>query len=134
MPPSAVPTALPQQVTASPQQIQTASLGQIPTAMGPLRTCVSCRRTYAKPRLVRLVRVRDRIEVDASATMPGRGCYVCDDPECITTALQRDAKRIRKALRLSSGRATVDGESLRDAWQRAVAPPSRSENEVKMQN
>ena len=47
----------------------------------PIRTCLGCRRRRPKEEMLRLVRAADgRVRVDGIA--PGRGAYVCRDPEC----------------------------------------------------
>jgi len=51
----------------------------------PQRTCVGCRRARAKEELVRLVRRSDGTVV-ADARGPGRGAYVCPDPDCVARA------------------------------------------------
>jgi hypothetical protein len=54
----------------------------------PLRTCVACRRTLAKRELIRIVRGPDAsIEVDLKGKRPGRGAYLCHQPECWEAAL-----------------------------------------------
>ncbi len=50
--------------------------------------CVICRRRFAKPQLLRFVSageggaVGNGLEADASQAKPGRGRYVCSDPQC----------------------------------------------------
>jgi len=49
----------------------------------PLRTCISCREVKNKQELVRLVSSANRsIMVDTSGHQPGRGAYLCRQPEC----------------------------------------------------
>ena len=54
----------------------------------PVRMCVICRRRFAKPQLLRHVLAADGgtagngLEADVFAVKPGRGWYVCDDPQC----------------------------------------------------
>jgi hypothetical protein len=65
---------------------------------GPRRTCVVCRRVRAKRELVRLVRGADgTVVVDRGARMPGRGAYLCQDPECAARLLK--AGRLNQAFR-----------------------------------
>ena len=65
---------------------------------GPHRTCVVCRRVRSKHELVRLVRRPDgRVVVDRAATMPGRGAYLCDGPECVAGLLK--AGRLSQAFK-----------------------------------
>lgn len=54
---------------------------------GPVRMCVVCRRRFAKSQLLRHVPAPEGaagngLEADEAQTRPGRGCYVCDDPNC----------------------------------------------------
>ncbi|HEY8819859.1 MAG TPA: YlxR family protein [Dehalococcoidia bacterium] len=49
----------------------------------PQRTCVICRTTTAKRALVRLVRTSEgSVRVDPTGKQPGRGAYLCVDPDC----------------------------------------------------
>ena len=65
---------------------------------GPRRTCVVCRRVRAKRELVRLAcRADGTIVVDRGATLPGRGAYLCDDPECAARLVK--AGRLNQAFR-----------------------------------
>ncbi len=64
---------------------------------GPRRTCIVCRRVRPKRDLVRLARRADgRVVVDRPATLPGRGAYVCDGPECAGLV---KAGRVNQAFR-----------------------------------
>ena len=66
----------------------------------PVRTCVACRRARPRTELVRVVRTPDDgVTVEETATTPGRGAYVCRDPDCITTATRDDGHKLRRALR-----------------------------------
>lgn len=55
---------------------------------GPVRMCVVCRRRFAKSQLMRHVPAPEGVaagnglEADEAQTRPGRGWYVCDDPQC----------------------------------------------------
>ena len=55
---------------------------------GPVRMCVVCRRRFAKSQLMRHVPAPEGVaagnglEADKAQTRPGRGWYVCDDPQC----------------------------------------------------
>jgi uncharacterized protein len=72
----------------------------------PMRTCLGCRRRRAKRELVRLARRPDGIVVvDTAGTGPGRGAYVCGEPECVERALKagRLAHAFRAACRLGEG-------------------------------
>ena len=91
----------------------------------PARMCVGCRRSFAKPHLLRFVRHGDRIVADRSQRLPGRGGYVCERLECRRRALEKDAARLRRALRLGSIRATVDEEAVRTLRPRLPLPQGR---------
>jgi predicted RNA-binding protein YlxR (DUF448 family) len=75
------------------------------------RTCVSCRSTQDKRRLVRFVRTsvsdagcpqgpgerRFEVQIDESGKKAGRGAYLCASPECFAAA--RRGKKLDRALR-----------------------------------
>nr|MBN1229085.1 YlxR family protein [Anaerolineae bacterium] len=53
----------------------------------PQRTCVVCKQVASKRTLTRLVRQPDgRIQIDPGGKMPGRGAYICQNPDCWRTA------------------------------------------------
>ena len=55
----------------------------------PMRQCVGCREMKPKKELVRVVRAPDgTLSLDFRGKAPGRGAYVCPDPECLK-ALER---------------------------------------------
>ena len=59
----------------------------------PLRQCVGCREHRPKPELIRVVRSPEgEVSLDFKGKKPGRGAYVCPDPEC--------QKRARKSRAL----------------------------------
>lgn len=50
----------------------------------PLRKCVGCCEMKPKKELVRVVRSPEgEISLDLTSRKPGRGAYVCHDPECL---------------------------------------------------
>ena len=56
----------------------------------PLRQCLGCREMKPKRELIRVVRSPEgEISLDFHGKKPGRGAYLCPQPECL--------KRIRKA-------------------------------------
>jgi predicted RNA-binding protein YlxR (DUF448 family) len=74
----------------------------------PERTCVACRSArpeqakQPKRELVRLVRSSDgRVSVDPTGKKPGRGAYLCDNPDCWQTGLRRGA--LERALKTTLG-------------------------------
>lgn len=64
----------------------------------PQRTCVACRTTGDKRKLVRAVRTPEgSVEVDPSGKRDGRGAYLCARPACWEAALKNG--RLAAALR-----------------------------------
>lgn len=59
----------------------------------PQRQCLGCREMKAKQELIRIVRSPEgEISLDFHGKKPGRGAYLCSDPQCL--------KRIRKSKAL----------------------------------
>lgn len=53
----------------------------------PLRQCVGCREMKPKAQLVRVVRSPEgEIALDFRGKAPGRGAYVCPNPDCLKKA------------------------------------------------
>jgi len=63
----------------------------------PHRTCVNCGSTTAKRELVRLVRTPGGVEPDPTGKRPGRGAYLCHNPDCWESAVRKS--RLEHALR-----------------------------------
>ena len=67
----------------------------------PQRTCIACRQKRPKVTLARLVRAADgRVHVDERGEAPGRGAYVCPDPDCVRRAF--NAGRLGHAFKRTS--------------------------------
>lgn len=65
----------------------------------PQRMCVGCRRTCDKDKLLRLARVADnRVIVDHTGFLGGRGAYLCRSRHCWEHALKR--RSLAKALHI----------------------------------
>lgn len=65
----------------------------------PQRMCVGCGELKAKKELMRVVRTpAGEIELDLSPAgkKPGRGAYLCRNPECLAKAVK--AKRLERSL------------------------------------
>jgi predicted RNA-binding protein YlxR (DUF448 family) len=79
--------------------------------LGPQRTCVGCRQVKSKGELVRLVAGPGRVQVDLSATAPGRGAYLCRTPACWTLAERRRAldRAIRAMVTVDDWRRLREG-------------------------
>ena len=74
--------------------------------MVPVRRCVGCRQSDSKDKLLRVVVQAGRVVIDESATLPGRGAYIHNDPSCIESSLR--SKAWSRALR----EPAVDLEAL----------------------
>lgn len=50
----------------------------------PLRMCIACREMKEKRQMLRIVKnTEGEISLDKTGKKPGRGAYICDNPECI---------------------------------------------------
>lgn len=64
----------------------------------PIRTCVSCRESSEKKRLIRIVRCADgNVVIDPGGKMPGRGAYLCGAKKCTDSAIKMN--KLGRALR-----------------------------------
>jgi predicted RNA-binding protein YlxR (DUF448 family) len=68
---------------------------------------VGCGRSRPKSELLRFVRVEGRVVRDPDGRAPGRGAYLCRDPECLRLADRRGAFK-------RSVRAAVEGPADRE--------------------
>ncbi|WP_130870428.1 RNase P modulator RnpM [Intestinimonas massiliensis (ex Afouda et al. 2020)] len=63
----------------------------------PLRQCVGCREMKPKPELIRVVKSPEgEVSLDFKGKKPGRGAYVCPDPECLKKA--RKSRALERAF------------------------------------
>lgn len=63
----------------------------------PLRQCLGCREMKPKGELIRVVRAPDgAISLDFRGKKPGRGAYLCPDPECLARA--RKGRALERAF------------------------------------
>lgn len=63
----------------------------------PLRQCVGCRGMKPKPELIRVVKSPEgEVSLDFKGKKPGRGAYVCPDPECLKKA--RKSRALERAF------------------------------------
>lgn len=61
---------------------------------GPQRTCIVCRQTKDKKRLVRYVVAPDgAVLVDYRQRLPGRGAYTCISIQCLSNAVKKNSFR-----------------------------------------
>ena len=74
----------------------------------PLRMCLGCREMKFKSELVRVVKSPEgEVSVDEVGKKPGRGAYVCRNPECY--------KRVVKSKALSRAFRTAIPEDITNA-------------------
>ena len=63
----------------------------------PLRQCLGCREMKPKRELIRAVRSPEgEVSLDFKGRKPGRGAYVCPNPECLKRA--RKARALERAF------------------------------------
>ncbi|KUG03306.1 putative nucleic-acid-binding protein implicated in transcription termination [hydrocarbon metagenome] len=63
----------------------------------PQRMCIGCRNMKNKKDLIRIVRTpQGDIELDTHGKKPGRGAYMCADPDCFKKSVK--SKGLEKAL------------------------------------
>ena len=63
----------------------------------PVRQCLGCREHKPKNELIRVVRSPEgEVSLDFKGKKPGRGAYVCPDPECLKKA--RKSKALERAF------------------------------------
>ena len=68
----------------------------------PVRQCVACRQQKKKPQLARITRTpQGDIVYDPKGKAPGRGAYLCPDPECVRKA--RKSKALERQLGAQDG-------------------------------
>ena len=66
----------------------------------PMRQCMGCRERKPKRELVRIVRSPEGVvSVDQKGKAPGRGMYICPDPECLKQA--RRSKALDRSLEVT---------------------------------
>ena len=58
----------------------------------PMRQCLGCREMKPKRELIRVVRSPEgEISLDFRGKAPGRGAYLCPDPQCLKKAIKARA-------------------------------------------
>lgn len=68
----------------------------------PLRKCIACQERHPKRELIRVVCTPEgTVKIDPRGKQPGRGAYVCHNPQCWDVALE--PRRLSRALRCRVG-------------------------------
>ncbi len=80
----------------------------------PQRQCVGCREMKEKRALVRVVKSPEgAVSLDFGGRKPGRGAYVCPDPDCL--------KKARKSRALERAFAAPIPPEVYDALEQEMA-------------
>ena len=78
-------------------------------SVGPVRTCVGCRKRELAVELLRVVAVDGNgeyaVTVDPARKLPGRGAWLHPDPACLDAAIRRRA--FARALRITGSPDTT---------------------------
>lgn len=79
----------------------------------PMRSCVGCFESKPKRELVRIVRSPEgEISLDPIGKKPGRGAYICPNPECL--------KKAKKGKKLDRSLETPVGDEVYEALAREL--------------
>ena len=66
----------------------------------PQRQCMGCRERKPKRELIRVVRGTDgTVSLDFGGKAPGRGAYICPDPQCLQKAMK--SKSLDRSLEVT---------------------------------
>ena len=66
----------------------------------PQRQCMGCRERKPKKELIRVVRGTDgTVSLDFGGKAPGRGAYICPDPQCLQKAMK--SKSLDRSLEVT---------------------------------
>lgn len=66
----------------------------------PIRQCIGCRTQKPKTELIRVVRSPEGdVTLDFRGKSPGRGAYLCRDPQCLKKAMR--SRALERALSVS---------------------------------
>ncbi|MEE6166229.1 YlxR family protein [Mycolicibacterium sp. 120322] len=100
------------------------------SSVGPVRTCVGCRKRELANELFRVVAVIDgngqcAVTVDTTTSLPGRGAWLHPDRQCVQVAIQRRA--FVRALRIAG---SPDTSAVVEFVEELSASTARSEEQV----
>lgn len=66
----------------------------------PMRQCLGCRTMFPKRELIRVVRSPEgELSLDFKGKAPGRGAYLCPNPECLKKA--RKSRALERAFEIA---------------------------------
>lgn len=73
----------------------------------PMRQCLGCREMKPKRELMRVVRSPEgTVSIDLRGKAPGRGAYVCPQPDCLKKALR--SKALDRSLEVAIPEEVLD--------------------------
>ena len=73
----------------------------------PQRQCMGCRERKPKREMIRVVRGTDgNVTLDFGGKAPGRGAYICPDPECLKKAIR--SKSLDRSLEVTIPQQVYD--------------------------
>ncbi|MCY3782114.1 MAG: YlxR family protein [Chloroflexi bacterium] len=75
----------------------------MPVKRKPQRSCVACRTKTDKRNLIRLVIANERLQIDLSGKMNGRGAYLCGNRDCWVKASSQTQLGLALRQELSDG-------------------------------
>lgn len=76
----------------------------------PIRTCLGCKKKANQEEMIRIVLSNGQVVPDLAKTLPGRGAYLHQQPECIKTAIDR--RLFTRALRVKVAFGTLPIDAL----------------------
>ncbi len=65
----------------------------------PLRTCIVCKQLLPKKDMLRIVKTKDGVAIDYTNKANGRGAYICNNENCITTCVNK--KLLNKTFKMA---------------------------------
>ena len=73
----------------------------------PMRQCMGCRERREKRQLIRVVRKTDgTVSLDFGGKVPGRGAYLCPNPDCLKKAIR--SKALERSLEIAIPQEVYD--------------------------
>lgn len=73
----------------------------------PMRQCMGCRERKPKKELVRVVRSPEgNVSMDLKGKAPGRGMYICPNPDCLKKAIR--SRAISRSLEVEVPEALLE--------------------------